>query len=412
MTILEPLMADVIFVGAGPVGLYTAIQIKLYCPELHIKMYEKHEEYQRKHVLIIDKSSYKGSHEDSAFQSMLKKLEGKVPTNVIEEQLLQFARDIGIEIDYKQVTSTTYLAQTHKEATVFIGADGSHSLVRKEIFDDKKTVEEDLQYIAELKYKIEGKSRALSNFMEYLPALTLSNHFVSEFIGKERAGESAISLRFFVDADTYHEMRELGVTFKTPLDIERIKTIQTPGIQKLSTSIQRWLVARQDFAKDRIVKDSDKLTVVNLPVYRSEKFATEKDKNTWLNVGDAAMGVPYFRALNAGLISGNTLAKLMYMHFHPQPMARRSKIGSYSKVSLSMERPFSLIERYNHEMSKIANREISNARWKDTGLNIAQSSVHTSQKVPVSAYKLPRHTRHDMKAIDHDGSQKGSCSIL
>lgn len=41
-------MPDINFVGAGPVGLFTAIQAKLYNPDLNILMLEKYTEYQRK----------------------------------------------------------------------------------------------------------------------------------------------------------------------------------------------------------------------------------------------------------------------------------------------------------------------------------------------------------------------------
>ena len=47
-------MADVVFVGAGPVGIWTAIQIQQRCPEADIVMYERHEKYQRNHVLRLD----------------------------------------------------------------------------------------------------------------------------------------------------------------------------------------------------------------------------------------------------------------------------------------------------------------------------------------------------------------------
>jgi len=36
--------ADIIFIGAGPVGLWTAIQIKLLKPNLEIIMFEKYQQ--------------------------------------------------------------------------------------------------------------------------------------------------------------------------------------------------------------------------------------------------------------------------------------------------------------------------------------------------------------------------------
>ncbi|KTD65355.1 NAD(P)/FAD-dependent oxidoreductase [Legionella spiritensis] len=406
-------MADVVFIGAGPVGLYTAIQLKLYCPELDIRMYEKYEEYQRKHVLIVDKSSYKGSHPDSDFQALLSELTGTVPTNVIEDKLLDFARSLGIEIKYQPVESVQKLAEENPETGIIIGSDGSHSLLRKELFDDKKIVEEDLQYIAELKYKVRGTSRALSSLMEYIPALTLTNHFVSEHVGKIQEGETPISIRFFIDEETFREMQSLGVSFKNPLNLERAKCIEEPGIANLSTSIQRWLVARNTLANDVIIEGSDKITAINLPVYRSELFAKEQHGKKWFLVGDSALGVPYFRALNAGLLSANQLAKLLDLHFHPENKPEKSKLSSFAKISSSLDQDRSVVELYNQRVSSIADSEIQGAKLKNLGVSTAITSTHSMQKAPVSSLKLPVETRRDMKAINPEPHGKiSSCSMM
>ncbi len=51
--------ADVVFVGAGPVGLWTAVQLKLASPQTNVLMLEKYIEYQRSHVLKVDPASFK-----------------------------------------------------------------------------------------------------------------------------------------------------------------------------------------------------------------------------------------------------------------------------------------------------------------------------------------------------------------
>src|SRR6478672_8952045 len=106
-------MPDIIFIGAGPVGLFTAIQTKLYDPNLDVVMFEKHAEYQRKHVLLIDKTSYVGSHQDQRFQEILAELIGPVRTNKLEEQLLSFAHSIGITIEYNNITSVKELIEKY-----------------------------------------------------------------------------------------------------------------------------------------------------------------------------------------------------------------------------------------------------------------------------------------------------------
>lgn len=53
--------ADVVVVGAGPVGLWTAIQIQLRFPDAHVVMFEKHSSYQRRHVLRLVRRSLAGA---------------------------------------------------------------------------------------------------------------------------------------------------------------------------------------------------------------------------------------------------------------------------------------------------------------------------------------------------------------
>ena len=47
-------MKETIIVGAGSVGLWTAIQIKKRQPNNNITIYERYEKYQRSHVLRLD----------------------------------------------------------------------------------------------------------------------------------------------------------------------------------------------------------------------------------------------------------------------------------------------------------------------------------------------------------------------
>jgi 2-polyprenyl-6-methoxyphenol hydroxylase-like FAD-dependent oxidoreductase len=45
---------NIVIVGGGPVGLWTAIQLKRRRPDLEIRIYERYETYQRSHVLRLE----------------------------------------------------------------------------------------------------------------------------------------------------------------------------------------------------------------------------------------------------------------------------------------------------------------------------------------------------------------------
>lgn len=49
-------MTDIIFVGAGPIGLLGAIQLKLQCPDKEILMFEKYEVPIRNHAMYVEQN--------------------------------------------------------------------------------------------------------------------------------------------------------------------------------------------------------------------------------------------------------------------------------------------------------------------------------------------------------------------
>lgn len=407
-------MPDIIFVGAGPVGLFTAIQIKLQDPSLDVMMFEKYAEYQRKHVLIIDSDSYKNAHPDAHFQRIISGLHGAVRTSVIEEQLLSFAREIGIEIQYENITSADSILARFPKTPVIVGADGSHSMIRQQIFGDRLDTYEDLQYVVEIKYEVEGAARQLNLLNEYLPAITQTNHLVTEHVGKEKDGRTPVSTRIFVNKATFDTLKDLGVTFKNPLKLIDAKNASTNETKKLFDSIHAWLIAREDLTGEKRIIDSEKITIINLPVYRSESFAVEQHNKKWFLVGDAALGVPYFRALNAGLMSGTQLAKIIYTCFHP-PMAKaKNEWSSFSTISQRLEEA-TVIDKYNYQISRIANDEISWACIRNSGVNMAMSSVASSQAIPISSSFLNRETRDRVANIrmaeDEESSFTSSSSF-
>ena len=47
-------------------------------------------------------------------------------------------------------------------AKVIVGSDGSHSVVRKQIFGEQFSIYESLQYIVDIKYEIDGEGSKVS----------------------------------------------------------------------------------------------------------------------------------------------------------------------------------------------------------------------------------------------------------
>lgn len=88
------LKPDVITLGAGPVGLWTSIQVKLKNPEKSVIIFEKYPAYKRKQQLIVDQESLVTDIKDIEFKTLTDSISGKIQTAVIEERLLAFAKRI------------------------------------------------------------------------------------------------------------------------------------------------------------------------------------------------------------------------------------------------------------------------------------------------------------------------------
>lgn len=366
--------ADAIFIGAGPVGLYTAIQAKLYQPNLKIVMLERHETYIRHHILRIDKDSFKDPHPDSAFQELIKPLHGMVPTSIIENTLLNYAKSLGIKIMHRKVTSVEKLSTQAKNAKFIVGSDGARSLVRREIFQDKKNIDTNLQYIVEVKYKAQGSVTYLNTF-DNISTLSQCEHFISENVGKEKDGETPVSLFFFSDKHTHDEIKALNTSAEKNLGLLDIPTNASKNLHRLSNSIRSWLAARKCSAHEIFITGSEKIASVSLPIYHSKHFICQQNAKNYLLVGDAAMGVPYFRALNAGLIGANHAAKLIGKQPLP-PVATLPLIDKLDPIELPlMGRP--LI--YQQLLSNIAKQEIAAALLTNLKVQTGKTLAYVGQ---------------------------------
>lgn len=314
-------MADIVVVGAGPVGLWTAIQIKKRDPDLDIVMYERYQEYQRSHILRLENLSmllYAKTRNTPHEKEFFKEITGKgltslifniassnfVPTNTLESALTKMAGAVGIKITYEKIESPDSLMAKHPECRAFIAADGAHSRMRSALMNEKPVARENLQYVAELKYKAAGPTKPLALLSDGYKANKLLSNMVFEYVGRERNGLTPVTLRFFLDEETYAALPD--AEFKKPL------TLNDSRIPEAFTrDVQIYLNIREAMAGENYMDGSAKLTKLPLSLYAADKFALSHEDKSWFFVGDAAMGVPFFRSLNAGFLIGSQLANIL-----------------------------------------------------------------------------------------------------
>ena len=95
---------NIIIIGGGPVGLWTAILIKANLEQKNVIVLEKRTTYVREHLLKLEKSSFDFKHIEknnkfyndiNIFQNSIPK---KIKTNKLEENLTNLAKLVGVEI--------------------------------------------------------------------------------------------------------------------------------------------------------------------------------------------------------------------------------------------------------------------------------------------------------------------------
>ncbi|MFC3908572.1 hypothetical protein ACFORL_05720 [Legionella dresdenensis] len=352
----QQIKPDIVFIGAGPVGLWTAIVAKLTNPDQQILMLERNKKYTRSHILIIDPTSFVDAPQDPRLQPILEVFKGPVPTSEIEGKLRKLALDLGIVIENKKVENVNSLQQLYPSAHTIVGADGAKSTVRQQIFGDEKSVDYNLQYIVEVKYSSSTDTRKLGP-LENIEGLSQINHFVAEHVGKKNdEGNTPVSLFFFVDKQTYDQVYSKGAS---GLKLEDI-TAGSSQMTNLANSIHPWLAYRKSLTDEKLIDSSVKISAVALNNYKAKNTVKVVNGKRYMLVGDAALGIPFFRALNAGFLGGTKAGKA---------------------IATSQPNNKTVNNAFENDMAAIAKKEIKNANWKNIKVVLGR---HGAGKLAVS----------------------------
>ena len=310
---------DVVFVGGGPVGLWTAIQTKLLTNK-NILIIEKYLEYKRADIrLNIDSSSFAGVPDYEPLKALIQKWGGRVvPIKEMEEALTKCAHDLGIKILKGKAADPKLLQQEYPTAKLFIGSDGAKSAMRRELFGDAYKFNTPLQYIVQVQYQIKTPEAERDGFFHKLKGSVSSytkqkfaGHLITQIVRAQDHGQSQVTLRIFVDKNTYEAMADAVFSnpyyFETDLD-------KVPD--SLKKTLIKWWGAQKDQEIIGDVAKTNKITVIPLASYAvQEPFkmvekAGDPDDSVGVGLaGDASQGYPFFRAINNGLLLGTRLAQ-------------------------------------------------------------------------------------------------------
>jgi len=306
---------EIIIVGAGPIGLWTAVQIKLQNPDIKIVFKEKYTAYKRLHTLKLEHSALAGCKEDDdgVIRGLLKQLKQNphIRTDVLEDDLLRLARKLGIEINYEKVENVERIWDEFPEAAMVIGADGVNSQVREQIFGANNVHKTPLAYSAQIKYFVNEDTGFSGNSWVTYPLLKQSNFLSFVSVGKKQNGKTPVTIQHIIDKPTYEAIK--GHNFNNPvrLFVDNLDEMLPEALrQDIKTHVGIRLANNED-----IFVESVNLTATELPQQRCDKVVLFQNDRCHALIGDAALGLSFFKGMNSGLQLATQFSKEIIKHW-------------------------------------------------------------------------------------------------
>lgn len=302
-------------------GLWLAIQLKKRKPLARVVVYERHAQYQRSHVLRLDHWSlllYSKKRHDDAERHYLESLTGRtlsglvqradksvyVRTNVFEEANKTYAAFLGVEVRIEKIYDLSVLQRRHPHCRAFVACDGAHSALREQLLGADALDSTNLKNVLELKFEEQGgdsRASSLAHTWEFNRQL---QHAAMDHVGKTAEGRRPVTLRLFLDDSEYAHLPPMS--FKEPF------LWGQPGLPaSIEQDVRQYLAHREAATGAQLVPQSGRMSKLVLSMYAARQFALRQDDRAWFLCGDAALAVPYFRALNSGLMLASRLAQIL-----------------------------------------------------------------------------------------------------
>jgi len=336
--------SEILFVGAGPVGLFTAIQLKLRLAaagkEERVHFVEKNETYTRDQTVFLASTSFENAFTQGCpeFKALIQELKKapKVKIQDLEVKLQTIAASLGIEKTHHTFTNLEQLKKDYPDTLVVIGSDGAHSKVRETVFDNKAS-EKTLQHVLMVKYPIE-QGRDLEQLTLYGLSKRVPGHLIFEHVQEEpkAPGEPRqVSLQIFIDDATHKKLKD-KVKFNKDYKLEQLKA-DAPALYEV---IQDYLTIRENAAGETRSAGDIKLSAFSLDFYYAQKASVVINGTLVALDGDALMGVPFFRSINNGFLIASQLAFNLFEYVMQHDVFQQilQKKGSLDKNYPSVEK--------------------------------------------------------------------------
>lgn len=308
---------DVIVIGAGPIGLINAWGMKKLNPNLKLVVLEKYSEYQRSHTLVMQAAQLKAimkathSESDPEMVSLLEQLQNDphIRTNSLQQLFTRLAKESGIEIktqvEVKPETLKQTLSQEYPNARLIIGADGTHSVVSETLFSKNNQVKHEFDFVLQLRFEINGeeKTSAIST-ANFYQQMARHGIIANEYVGHFDQGKTPVTMQMMISKEDFLALQQY--TSKNPLTIlnsynEENRFKLPVHLRSFITTYLKYKIHGTHETNQTIENESVRVSVNEAPATHAKEVVTTYQQARVALEGDAALGLSYFKGLNAGL---------------------------------------------------------------------------------------------------------------
>jgi hypothetical protein len=341
---------DTLIVGAGPMGLLNAIGLLQQDSHRKVLLLEKREEYTRKHVVrfsaaklteFMEAIGAKGKKSIPELVELEKRLHenSAIRINELETILRKIALRMGAEIQYEEVEDVRgQIYDQYPMLERLIGCDGTHSTVSDQVFGIENQIKNSYDYVLQVRFEVSGPSSVnkvdLPTWPTYLQAYGLVGE---EIVGKQADGITPITMQIMIPKEDFDALKPYA-TAKDPIkpfneEETKLQHIPDGMMQKVKGYLGFRLAHYTKHKVGEQINMSDiRLSVNEAPATRAKHVVKYEEVNGRLIcimlAGDAALGLSYFKGVNAGL---ENMSKALVALNTESETERREKISNYAK---------------------------------------------------------------------------------